>query len=78
MNVATTLLNWVMAKLWRLIAAFALVVVVIFALNRLLSWGGCELYGHQTERDVRYAAFVGCLVHVNDAWVPKNELRIVQ
>ena len=52
--------------------------IVAFALTRLFAWGVCEWYGSETGREVRYATFIGCMVKVNDAWVPKNELRIVQ
>lgn len=56
-------------------AAFALVT---FIASRLFAWGVCEWYGSETGRDVRYSAFIGCMVKVNDTWVPRSELRIVQ
>jgi hypothetical protein len=53
-------------------------IVGIWLVFRLLAWGQCAWYGHQTTRDVKYAAFVGCMVHINDHWVPRSELRTEQ
>jgi hypothetical protein len=53
-------------------------MVVSFVATRLFAWGVCEWYGSETGREVRYATFIGCMVKVNDTWVPRNELRIVQ
>lgn len=60
--------------------AVALVALLLLAwiIGRLFAWGTCSWYGYQTGRDVRYAAFIGCMVRVNDAWIPRNELRVVQ
>lgn len=74
----TQLHRWVRDRIWRVVAVVLLVMIVIAAVNRLIAWGSCEIYGAQTEREVRYAAFVGCLVKAGDGWVPKGELRIVQ
>lgn len=52
--------------------------LVIFVLGRLAAWGECSWYGYQTARDTRYAAFVGCMVQLDDKWYPRNELRITQ
>jgi hypothetical protein len=65
----------VKVKLGLLVAA---VVLGIWLFFRLIAWGQCSWYGHQTGRDVRYAAFIGCMVHVNDHWVPRTELRTEQ
>lgn len=54
-----------------IIVLVALIPVVNGAFNRAV----CSWYGHQTERDTRYAAFVGCMVKVDDHWVPRSELR---
>lgn len=60
-------------------AAVIFTVVVIFWLvSRALAWGTCSWYGYQTNREVRYAAFIGCMVKVQDTWIPRNELRVVQ
>jgi hypothetical protein len=56
----------------------ALVILVVWGVLRLLAWGQCSWYGYQTSRDVRYAAFVGCMVQVGDHWVPRTELRTEQ
>jgi hypothetical protein len=56
----------------------ALVVLLVWAVNRAIDWSQCAWYGHQTERDTRYAAFVGCMVKVDNNWIPRSELRVVQ
>lgn len=62
-----------------MLGAIALAVLLtLWLISRLLAWGTCSWYGYQTDRDTRYAAFVGCMVKVNNAWVPRNELRVVQ
>lgn len=53
-------------------------ILIFCIVGRLIAWGGCSWYGYQTDRETRYAAFVGCMVKVNDNWYPRNELRIVQ
>jgi uncharacterized protein YfbU (UPF0304 family) len=50
----------------------------LWLISRGIAWGSCSWYGYQTERNTRYAAFVGCMVEVNGRWVPREELRIVQ
>lgn len=60
-----------------LIAA-GLIMVVWFVVAALLSRANCAWYGSQTERSTRYAAFVGCMVQVEDHWVPRAELRTEQ
>lgn len=59
------------------IAALGLVlglICFISALNR----ASCAWYGYQTERDTRYAAFVGCMVKMPVGWVPRAEIRTAQ
>nr|WP_279577369.1 hypothetical protein [Pseudomonas sp. LA21] len=56
------------------IAAFLLLWII----GRLFAWGSCSWYGYQTNRDTRYAAFIGCLVRVDQQWIPRNELRVLQ
>lgn len=59
-----------------------IIFVVIFALglliNSLINRGGCSYYGYQTDRETKYAAFVGCMVKVSGNWVLRSELRAVQ
>lgn len=78
MSSGTTLAQWARAKAWRAIAAIALVITVLIIAWRLGVWGACSIYGHQTERETRYAAFVGCMVKIDGKWYPRNELRIAQ
>jgi hypothetical protein len=54
------------------------VLLTLWLIARGFAWGACSWYGYQTDRDTRYAAFVGCMVKVNNAWVPRNELRVMQ
>lgn len=53
-------------------------LLILWLLLRLFAWGSCSWYGYQTGRDTRYAAFIGCMVRVNQQWIPRNEIRIVQ
>jgi hypothetical protein len=54
------------------------VISLFMLINSMALRGSCAYYGYQTDREVRYAAFVGCMVKVNEAWIPRNELRVVQ
>lgn len=66
------------SKFHRAVAIVLLVILTIFLIQRLMAWGACSWYGYQTDRETRYAAFVGCLVELDGKWYPRNELRIVQ
>lgn len=58
--------------------AGGLILAVWFSVSAMLSRANCAWYGSQTERQTRYAAFVGCMVQVEDHWVPRGELRTEQ
>ena len=60
------------------LSVFLTANLVLFGFTRLTAWGSCELYGHETGRDVRFAAFVGCMVKIDESWVPRSELRMIQ
>jgi hypothetical protein len=47
-------------------------------LSNVASRATCSYYGVQTDRETRYAAFVGCMVLVDGAWYPRDEIRVVQ
>lgn len=53
-------------------------MAMLWLVSRVFAWGACSWYGYQTERDTRYAAFIGCMVEVDGKWYPRNELRVVQ
>lgn len=55
-----------------------LLLIVAAIVSSAISRGACAYYGYQTDRDTRYAAFVGCMVSVNGSWVPRQELRVAQ
>ncbi|UVM07032.1 hypothetical protein [Pseudomonas laurylsulfatiphila] len=55
-------------------ALFALGLLI----NSLTNRGTCSYYGFQTDRETKYAAFVGCMVKVSGNWVLRSELRAVQ
>ena len=57
------------------LAVTGVMCVLAFIIHVLLLWGDCAWYGYQTNRDTRYAAFVGCMVKKNEHWVPRSELR---
>ncbi len=65
------------SRRWVAVALITLALLVWLA-GRLIAWSDCSWYGYQTDRETRYAAFVGCMVKVNSAWVPRNELRVMQ
>nr|WP_230376088.1 hypothetical protein [Pseudomonas fulva] len=58
-----------------IVAVFCLGLIVLVA---VLNRASCAWYGYQTERDTRYAAFVGCMVKMPSGWVPRAEIRIAQ
>lgn len=62
----------------KIAAAIFTAVVLIWLVFRAFAWGTCSWYGYQTDREVRYAAFVGCMVKVQGHWIPRVELRVVQ
>lgn len=53
-------------------------VASVLAAYSATHWADCSYYGYQTNRDTRYAAFVGCMVKIGEQWVPREELRVVQ
>ena len=57
-----------------MVAFLAFLVIAANLINRT----SCAWYGQQTERQTRYAAFVGCMVKTGAGWVPRNELRTQQ
>ena len=67
-----------MIKPWTLFGFIALALIVLWLFVRSLSWASCAIYGYQTDRQTKYAAFVGCMVEIDGKWYPRNELRIQQ
>lgn len=59
-------------------AGMAATILLAWLVGRAVAWGSCSWYGYQTNRDTRYAAFIGCMVRVDKQWIPRNELRVVQ
>ncbi len=66
----------------RLAVKALLILPALIVGGMLLSSGAsratCSYYGFQTDRETRYAAFVGCMVQVDGAWFPRDEIRVVQ
>lgn len=58
--------------------AVGIIVVAVGAVNAAINYGGCHLYGYQTDRTVKYAMGVGCMVKKDTGWTPKAELRTEQ
>lgn len=54
------------------------IFVLGLLLNSLINRGSCSYYGYQTDRETKYAAFVGCMAKVSGNWVLRSELRAVQ
>lgn len=63
-------------RFFLLFAGLALLISLLagYALSRI----DCAIYGYQTERETRLAAFAGCLVRIDNGWVPRSELRVLQ
>ena len=64
-------------------AAKALLILLALILGGMLlssvaPRATCSYYGFQTDRETRYAAFVGCMVKVSDNWGLRSELRAVE
>lgn len=56
-----------------------LVLVLLFMTGKALwNLGSCQWYGYQTDRTVKYAIGVGCMVKKDSGWTPKAELRTEQ
>jgi hypothetical protein len=55
-----------------LVGAFLLAIGVI---NFGFNWTVCKIYGYQTEREVKYSGFVGCMIKTPAGWIPRNEIR---
>ncbi|OHS09317.1 hypothetical protein HMPREF3289_01225 [Pseudomonas sp. HMSC75E02] len=56
----------------------AVAILLGWLVLRAIAWGSCSWYGYQTNRDTRYAAFIGCMVRVDQQWIPRSELRVLQ
>ncbi len=61
-----------------IIVSLVVAMIGLWLVSKAIAWGTCSWYGYQTNREVRYAAFIGCMVKVQDTWIPRNELRVVQ
>lgn len=67
----------------RNMAASVIIIMLAFLATMMLmtaviNRASCEWYGYQTERETRYAAFVGCMVKSHNGWVPRAEIRSQQ
>lgn len=62
----------------RLLILLAIGLGIVAAMLSLASRASCAVYGYQTERETKYAAFVGCMVEIDGKWYPRNELRVQQ
>ncbi|MEE1918450.1 hypothetical protein V0R52_18835 [Pseudomonas asiatica] len=56
----------------------AAVSLAFLAVSAAFNWGSCQWYGYQTERQTKFAPYVGCMVKTASGWVPRNELRTTQ
>lgn len=62
----------------KLLLAAAIICLLLLAFRAGFNWSLCSWYGHETNRDTRYSAFLGCMVKIENRWIPRNELRVVQ
>lgn len=67
-----------MSKTKLTLLATVLILLVILAFRAGFNWSLRSWYGYETNRDTRYSAFLGCMVKIENRWIPRNELRVVQ
>ncbi|RWU21284.1 hypothetical protein DM813_19030 [Pseudomonas alkylphenolica] len=60
------------------LVAVAGIGLLVVAVSAAFNWSSCAWYGYQTERQTRFAPYVGCMVKTGTAWVPRSELRTQQ
>lgn len=60
------------------LGAVAGLALSALAITAAVNWGSCQWYGYQTERQAKFAPYVGCMVKTRAGWVPRNELRTAQ
>jgi len=60
------------------LGAVAGLALSVLAIAAAVNWGSCQWYGYQTERQTKFAPYVGCMVKTTGGWVPRNELRTTQ
>lgn len=60
------------------LGAVAGIALSALAITASVNWGACQWYGYQTERETKFAPYVGCMVKTAGGWVPRNELRTAQ
>jgi hypothetical protein len=60
------------------LGAVAGLALSALAITAVVNWGSCQWYGYQTERQTKFAPYVGCMVKTTGGWVPRNELRTTQ
>lgn len=65
-------------RLRKLLVISGVVITSGLLINSLINRSACSYYGYQTDRETKYAAFVGCMVKVSGNWVLRSELRAVQ
>ncbi|WP_454869749.1 hypothetical protein [Pseudomonas putida] len=66
------------ANLGKAVLLIAAVSLAFLAVSAAFNWGSCQWYGYQTERQTKFAPYVGCMVKTTGGWVPRNELRTTQ
>lgn len=60
------------------LSAVAGISLTALAVTAFVHWGSCQWYGYQTERQTKFAPYVGCMVKTSSGWVPRTELRTAQ
>lgn len=70
---------WFLPITWQKVAGLIVFLLGAFwLLHVIYVWSLCGWYGYETGRDTRYSMFLGCMVKINDKYVPRSELRVVQ
>lgn len=70
---------WAKRNVWASVILIVLaLLVMLIGITAFANRASCAWYGYQTERDTRYAAFVGCMVNMPSGWTPRTEIRTAQ
>jgi len=62
----------------RVVGLIVGIVLGYWVFHTVYVWTLCSWYGHETGRETSYSMFLGCMVKINDKYVPRSELRVVQ
>ncbi|WP_256591240.1 hypothetical protein [Pseudomonas sp. HMWF006] len=65
-------------RLRQALIILGVLLVAGLLISSIIKRGVCSYYGYQTDRETKYAPFVGCMVKASGNWVLRSELRAIQ